>query len=103
SSRRRHTRFSRDWSSDVCSSDLPAWALMWFTCDQVGVWNWERWCSPEFDALLAEGAKEMDPAKREPIYRRMQDLMEESGAYVFEIGSASCRERVLILSFDKIS
>src|SRR5690606_40815815 len=30
SSRRRHTRFSRDWSSDVCSSDLlrsmqPAW------------------------------------------------------------------------------
>src|SRR5690606_40715149 len=27
SSRRRHTRFSRDWSSDVCSSDLleEAW------------------------------------------------------------------------------
>src|SRR5690606_40961844 len=31
SSRRRHTRFSRDWSSDVCSSDLavrPAWLLL---------------------------------------------------------------------------
>src|SRR5690606_2093367 len=25
-SRRRHTRFSRDWSSDVCSSDLGAYA-----------------------------------------------------------------------------
>src|SRR5690606_41059966 len=25
-SRRRHTRFSRDWSSDVCSSDLVATA-----------------------------------------------------------------------------
>src|SRR5690606_40007287 len=25
SSRRRHTRFSRDWSSDVCSSDLDDW------------------------------------------------------------------------------
>src|SRR6266849_10020731 len=24
SSRRRHTRSTRDWSSDVCSSDLPA-------------------------------------------------------------------------------
>src|SRR5690606_39712867 len=24
SSRRRHTRFSRDWSSDVCSSDLTS-------------------------------------------------------------------------------
>src|SRR5690606_40563620 len=27
SSRRRHTRFSRDWSSDVCSSDLGALTL----------------------------------------------------------------------------
>src|SRR5690606_40790717 len=27
SSRRRHTRFSRDWSSDVCSSDLKEKAL----------------------------------------------------------------------------
>src|SRR5690606_40612498 len=27
SSRRRHTRFSRDWSSDVCSSDLIPDAL----------------------------------------------------------------------------
>src|SRR5690606_12152741 len=26
SSRRRHTRFSRDWSSDVCSSDLSGFA-----------------------------------------------------------------------------
>src|SRR5882762_8708286 len=25
SSRRRHTRFKCDWSSDVCSSDLPRW------------------------------------------------------------------------------
>src|SRR5690606_40851229 len=33
SSRRRHTRFSRDWSSDVCSSDLigaAAAACMFF-------------------------------------------------------------------------
>src|SRR5690606_40771908 len=28
SSRRWHTRFSRDWSSDVCSSDLPATAAV---------------------------------------------------------------------------
>src|SRR6266700_6836837 len=27
SSRRRHTRFSRDWSSDVCSSDLQRGVL----------------------------------------------------------------------------
>src|SRR5690606_40715220 len=35
SSRRRHTRFSRDWSSDVCSSDLlPVYASLF---DFVGV------------------------------------------------------------------
>src|SRR5690606_39785907 len=28
SSRRRHTRFSRDWSSDVCSSDLGRLRLL---------------------------------------------------------------------------
>src|SRR5690606_40059383 len=28
SSRRRHTRFSRDWSSDVCSSDLDETAVL---------------------------------------------------------------------------
>src|SRR5215203_5137806 len=27
SSRRRHTRYWRDWSSDVCSSDLPPTSL----------------------------------------------------------------------------
>src|SRR2546429_2214063 len=29
SSRRRHTRCSRDWSSDVCSSDLQTIDLTW--------------------------------------------------------------------------
>ena len=34
SSRRRHTRFTSDWSSDVCSSDLtvPKQAWMSFLC-----------------------------------------------------------------------
>src|SRR5207247_8198986 len=29
SSRRRHTRSTRDWSSDVCSSDLPYCPEWW--------------------------------------------------------------------------
>src|SRR5690606_40843685 len=35
SSRRRHTRFSRDWSSDVCSSDLTLKRLD--GCDQIHI------------------------------------------------------------------
>src|SRR5690625_6558505 len=30
SSRRRHTIWPRDWSSDVCSSDLAVWVLLGF-------------------------------------------------------------------------
>src|SRR5690606_41094870 len=37
SSRRRHTRFSRDWSSDVCSSDLGLLGVSGNGADQVEV------------------------------------------------------------------
>src|SRR3712207_7204427 len=33
SSRRRHTRYWRDWSSDVCSSDLLGWGGSPVVCD----------------------------------------------------------------------
>src|SRR3712207_8323721 len=37
SSRRRHTRYWRDWSSDVCSSDLGSWrAKTWFIAYEEG-------------------------------------------------------------------
>lgn len=61
----------------------PSWATEWFTRDQIGVWNWERFSSEEFDTLVKEGKVELDPAKRDAIYKRLQDLMEESGDYVF--------------------
>src|SRR5439155_13505043 len=41
SSRRRHTRWPRDWSSDVCSSDLPA-SVTWRCLGDVakaGAWQ----------------------------------------------------------------
>src|SRR5690606_40275042 len=36
SSRRRHTRFSRDWSSDVCSSDLTGLEQVAANCAALG-------------------------------------------------------------------
>ena len=61
----------------------PYYATAWFTNQQVGVWNWERFRSEEFDRLHADAAKETDTAERDRMYRRAQDLMEESGAYRF--------------------
>ena len=65
------------------SAPDPSWATVWFTCEQVGIYNWERWCNEEYTRLHHEALKESDPQKRHPIYVRMQDLMEESGAYIF--------------------
>src|ERR1041385_9267466 len=40
SSRRRHTRCSRDWSSDVCSSDLPTHGLNVSFVSPSGNWGY---------------------------------------------------------------
>src|SRR5260370_30488700 len=39
SSRRRHTRFKCDWSSDVCSSDLPAFGQDHKPADPIGAFD----------------------------------------------------------------
>src|SRR5690606_40468753 len=45
--RRRHTRFSRDWSSDVCSSDL------WIS--RFEIWPWlERFSTDVEREVVAE-------------------------------------------------
>ena len=61
----------------------PSWATMWFTGDQVGVWNWQRFSNAEFDQLNADAVVEMDPEKRHQMYVRMQELLEESGDVVY--------------------
>ncbi len=61
----------------------PSYATAWFIDAQKGVWNWERFSNAEFDALEAAAKAETDPAKRDAMYRKMQDLMEASGAYRF--------------------
>jgi peptide/nickel transport system substrate-binding protein len=61
----------------------PAFQTQWFVPEQVGIWNWERWNSPEYKELNDKQLAEFDAAKRGEYVRRMQDLMEDSGAYTF--------------------
>src|SRR5690606_40867786 len=66
SSRRRHTRFSRDWSSDVCSSDLHAAGAL-FVSEAGGiVTHWDcspyRVGGPGKGVLIAAGRREWDLA-----------------------------------------
>ena len=61
----------------------PAWSTMWFTCDQVDLWNWMRWCNQEFDALHKKGIETIDPAQRQQIYLDMQNLWDADAISVF--------------------
>src|SRR5690606_40282893 len=88
SSRRRHTRFSRDWSSDVCSSDLlRALAI---------IGTGERTFSSGY--TLGAIGTELD--------HRLEDMLDalehlpcltiaalSGSVYGGEIGRAPCRER----------
>jgi peptide/nickel transport system substrate-binding protein len=65
------------------SSADPYYATQWFTTEQIGKWNWERFSDARYDELHQAAVRETDPAKRHEMYKEMQDIMEESGAYRF--------------------
>src|SRR5207249_5273848 len=85
SSRRRHTRSKRDWSSDVCSSDLdllsalddPAVAVRFTLVGAVG--------------RAAANGKALRPEQRDRLLARLLSLLAKDAD---QIGRASCRERV---------
>src|SRR5690606_39920444 len=71
SSRRRHTRFSRDWSSDVCSSDLHEEKLAMLNQAKAQL-------SHEFKALatqiLDENSRKMAEQNRDTLDNVLQPL-----------------------------
>src|SRR2546430_86138 len=85
SSRRRHTRFDCDWSSDVCSSDL-------FSAGRLRA-DFRRFELQRADAQRksARGfASGWSDQRLQPARRGRSG----AGAGSFKIGRASCRERV---------
>src|SRR2546430_13690164 len=83
SSRRRHTRFDCDWSSDVCSSDLCLLAAAGGG-DEHGD---EGDLAQRFPLLL----RDRNGRAREASMRRAP---RNTLATLLQIGRASCRERV---------
>jgi hypothetical protein len=41
---------------------------MWYTGDQAGLWNWERFSNAEHDELMAASTSEMDPEMRAKMF-----------------------------------
>src|SRR5256886_9557231 len=84
SSRRRHTRFDCDWSSDVCSSDLRIFFVLFrppFFCRSL------RFGMPSLPVSLETQSRRdrRPPARSHPRPERPTTP---------KIGRASCRERV---------
>src|SRR5690606_41885692 len=86
SSRRRHTRFSRDWSSDVCSSDLAGLMMQYqnarLSLDSIG----------NYMNMPVERPADKSFVPR-PFLEGGIEFRNVSFAYP-EIGRASCRESV---------
>ncbi len=61
----------------------PYYSLVWFISKQMGLWNWERFSSEEFDHLNDLALATTNKAERRSMYQRMQDIMEASGCYRF--------------------
>src|SRR5690606_40324755 len=93
SSSRRHTRFSRDWSSDVCSSDL------------VDAADWARALPAGLDTEVGSGGVALSSAQAQQIALARLVLadphtlvLDEATSLLDprEVGRASCRESVWI-------
>lgn len=61
----------------------PSFYTQWFVSSQVGEWNWQRWKNPEYDALHQKAASTLDAAERAKALVRMQQLMDESAAFIW--------------------
>src|SRR5690606_40359034 len=94
------TRFSRDWSSDVCSSDLyelPAVAHDLERIHAVELVPFKAAIEAEVDMIMTAHvqfpALEPDGKPATISYRVLTELLREELGFN-EIGRASCRERV---------
>src|SRR5436309_11678102 len=91
SSSRRHTIFSRDWSSDVCSSDLGAGDAY---AGGYLLWRLSGGSPP---ASHDHGLHSLSRVLTSPSARASRPLVQSHRAYVpkrasEQIGRASCRE-----------
>src|SRR5206468_7218190 len=88
SSRRRHTRSDRDWSSDVCSSDLPV-SLVIFSNKMGGKITASEAGAPAVSGTAFRVYVESLGAVGQPASIQSGIAIANNT----EIGRASCRER----------
>src|SRR5690606_40491728 len=94
-SSRRHTRFSRDWSSDVCSSDLVSGNLDLTELEALPPLDfYER--ITKIRGIGPTTAQDLTHFRErtDGIFPSRIEKGQEHGLRRWRIGRASCRERV---------
>jgi peptide/nickel transport system substrate-binding protein len=71
-----------DWGTN---NPDPHWQMVWFSCEQVGQYNWMYWCDKDFDQANLDGATTLDPAKRGEAYIRSQQLWDANANVVWTL------------------
>jgi peptide/nickel transport system substrate-binding protein len=61
----------------------PYYQFEWWTCDQIGVWNYASWCNPKFTAGETELGTEQDANKRQGMAVQMQKHMAADVPLIF--------------------
>ena len=59
------------------------YGLQYFTADEFEGWNWEGFDDPRYTELMNAAWEVADDTKRGDMYIEMQDIMEESGSFLF--------------------
>ena len=68
---------------DYAGAPDPYYQFEWFTCSQVGVWNYASWCNKEYTALESLLGVTGDVKKRDAICIAMQRLIDQDVSYVW--------------------
>lgn len=67
----------------------PVWTTQWFRTSQFDRWNWMYFSDEEYDELDRAATTELDVAKRNEMYIREQQLMDEAAVAVWLIWPTS--------------
>src|SRR5699024_12074875 len=93
-SRRRHTRSKRDWSSDVCSSDLERAVRMLAASDERSFYGLLLSKNEETLFVTTDELLRLIEQWEHPMVRiEMNDAKTAQYVEQLQIGRASCRER----------
>jgi peptide/nickel transport system substrate-binding protein len=81
----------------------PYYQFEWFTCSQIGVWNYASWCNQQYTALEAKLGSTSGIAARDAMSIDMQRIIDDAVCLVWmstAIGYAASKSSVMAV-FDR--